>query len=324
VKLTISNALAVIAAGMLSACGGGGGQTQPLPLPSVAISGTSQSRTPVGNVKLTIKPSSNFHTVKRVKTSSSQRRPAYVNSNGFYIDVWVISSGAATHAVDSTLGSNTNNNLDGTSTFTIPIFTATGPSYIVAYETDQSFQNGGNLLAIGESDLQGFPPGSSTQASLTMLMATRSIGVMSDPNDANLDATTTLFPFTSLCCSSGVYFFAADAQGGFVGLAGVGGVSQPIVTSTSVSGVLVQNSGVNGGYTLSNNCSGPVNVNLTAGNPAYAIASDTFFNGQSFPGADFLYQNASLTDPSFQSYMSSAFFAGSTISTTIAINNNCP
>jgi hypothetical protein len=329
VKTFVRNAFAVVAAGALSACGGGS-QSKAVPVPTATVNGASQGRTPVGNVTLTIKRNAGFHTAKSVRNSaSSKRRPAYVNSGNFFIDVWVVSGGFAVHAVDSTGGSNTNGNGDGSSTFTIPVFTAVGPSYIVAYETDQSFQSGGNLLAIGEADLSGLTPGSAPQLSLTMLMYTQHIGVMSDPVDGNGDSTvfaTSGAPFTltNSCSPAAAYFFAADAQSGFidpgsfVNNAGIGGVSQPILTGTSASGIVSQSSSASGGYMVYfGSCvGGQVNVTLTAANPAYALATDAINSLGSFPGIDYLYQNGSSTDQWFQTYMSSVYYGtGSTVST---------
>lgn len=326
---------ALTGSALLAGCGGGGSApSAPLPLATTGAitGGASQSRTPVATASLTLKFPAGFHTAKSsaiARTSASaSRKPAYVNSNPKYLDVWVLANGTATHVVDSSGGSNVIATPDGSQTFSIPLYSY-NTNQIVAYESDQQDGAFGNLLSLGEADLGSFSPGSAPQIALTMLMFAQYIGIMSDPNNGNFDATVNPSfnaPGCSVSTAGPYYFFTADADMGFVDAAGAGGVSSPLVsgwtadpggTGNSIS----QASGVNGGYNVVfNSTSGGVTIRLTAPNLAFAIASNVFNNGGSlYPGVYALY-NASNYDASFNSQLyTQLYLAGPTVSAAIDV-----
>jgi hypothetical protein len=330
---------AIVAAGALSACGGGGAPTSAVPAPLAqtgAGNNASQNRTPIGTAKLTIVRSSHFHTATGVakKSQAGTRAPAYVNTNNANtnnLDVWVISNNIATHVVDSSGGgSNLQLSVDGTQTFSIPIF-STSASSIVAYETDQPYGNFGNLLAVGEFDNPQYVAGTPLNISLTMLMNATDIGYMNDPDNLTLSATTS--PSFNLGCaytSPPLYFFEVDANAGFFDFntAGVGGVSSPTVVSSvshnsSPVNTLAKGTGVNGAYTVNlPNNSGGLIVNLTVPNPAYLIAYDTNNGGTQYPGVAFL--NSTGASTYFGNYISGVYGAGPTVFKSIDfVDNGC-
>jgi len=284
---------------------------------------------PVATATLTLQYPAGFHTA-----SSRLRRPAYVNAQPpRYLDVWVVSGGTAVHAVNSGSGANIVATSSGSQTFSIPLY-STNASRIVAYEQDAADGNPGNLLAIGEADIASITAGSAPQVSLTMLMNARSVGIMSDPNDANLDATTLPFykAFGSTSCVTGpsgpLYFFAADGDGGFVDVAGAGGISRPTVSSwtsnaTSPSNTLTQTGGVTGSYNVAfNNLNGGLTASVTAANPALAIVVDAVQQGGAYPGMDFLFNQG--YDYWLDSNFYTVYYGSSTITNSIEILPDCP
>lgn len=328
----------VATAALLAGCGGGGG-SQPV-APSSVTAPTSNgsattNRTAVATATLTIKFSPYFHhasaaqraaAVKRrgaqmsarPKPAAASRKPAYVNSsNNDFLDVWVVNGSSAYEAVNSGCCGNVNfesDNGDGSQTLSVPLY-STGGTEIVAFESDEPDGDDGNLLAIGETDIASITPGSAPQINLTMAMNAAYLGIMSDPNDANDDATpgnttwgsvptqssTTYGTYNTFCSpgqSDNLYFFAADADYDFVDNAGAGGVDFPTVSGWSSAvqnpaNTLQQESGVDAPYYINfNNLSGGLNLNLIATNPAYPYAADAVNYIGAYPGIDFLYNNA--------------------------------
>jgi len=329
---------------MLSACGGGGGHATPTTAATAtAGSGASTNRTPVGHATLTIKLPAGFNVAKTSATArtattaastkktaaSTVRKPSYVNSLGAYIDIWSVDTigQTAVHAVDSTNGPNLTPNPDGTQTFTVPIY-STSANEIVAFQTDTA-GGFGNILTIGEADLGTFVPGSAPQVSLTMFMAANHIGIMTDPDNRNMDASVLAsYPSQANVCTAPTplgpfYFFTADHSGGFIATetAGVGGISQPtVVSSTSDSSspanTFSQAPGLGGGYSVTlNNIIAGETVKLAAGNPAWALADDAVNSRGVYPGVDYLYQHIG----GFFATLSGIDDAGATISATIDI-----
>jgi len=328
VKTLTRTLIAIVAAGALSACGGGGSsQPTPVSVPTAASSAgsSSQNKTPLGYATLTLKGSPNFHTASASKrgAKSARRGPAYVNSNALYLDVFVVSNGIVSHVVDSTSGPNvTLANPDGSQTLSIPIFTQ-GTSSVVAYETDSAFATYGNVLSVGETEVTGYTPGSTIQLAMTMQMNANQMGVMSDPNNANFDAVTQgvggQTPWTEACNTSNFYFFSADINGGFVsnvsGIlpAGAGGTALPYVTGTNAFGVnpaptLSQGAGIGGAYSVNFNAGTVLRVFLRATNPAYDLASSVFQNG-AYPGLSAV--TASGIDPNLNNALYSIYILGS-------------
>lgn len=332
---------AIAALAILAGCGGGGGGSVPKPASSpTAVAGSSNGRTPVATATLKVKFSAAFQTAKRAGSAATKapakaaagttRKPAYVNSNANYLDVWVVGGGTAVHVVDSSVGgSNIAATADGSQTFSIPLYSYNN-NQIVAFEADAPDGSFGHLLAVGEADLATFAPGTAPQIGLTMLMNAQYIGIMSDPNNGNGDAqvgSPFLLPNSNICTSEdssgSLYLFAADAGTGFVNLAGAGGTAQPAVTSwtsdtTAPSNTFAQGNGLGAAYTMTaNNLNGGVTLRVSAPNPAYALALDAANAGSTYPGAQFLRING--FDSYFNNYISNAVGAGATVSTTIDV-----
>jgi hypothetical protein len=313
-------ALACVTA--LAGCGGGG--AAPAPHANVTSS-TPAAATPVATGTLTIKFPAGFHIAKHPAGAKTGRQPAYVNSNSYYLDVWVFGGSSPQHVVDTTSSAaNVVASADGTQTLSIPLF-STANSQIVAYEQSNRFGKGGNLLAIGEADIGAIAAGSSPAINLTMLMNAQYIGVMNNPDDANGDATSgKLYSNQSSMCGVGygtgsLYFFTADATGGFVDVAGVGGTTLPTLTSakSDVAGnTYTVAPGVGGAFSATfNNLSGGVTVGLQSNNPAYAVVS----NLGSYPGiAAFL---SNYVDPGTYGNI---YGMPQSVSNTIDILPNCP
>lgn len=308
----------VAAAVFLAGCGGGGSgsvapaaspttnnpTTAKAPAPKTGPTATpaNANRTAVATGNLTITFPAGFH---HATSSSTARKPAYVNPGPFYLDVWVVNGTNATHVVDSSGGSNVNSGNGGLQTLSVPLFSS-GVNQIVAYETTNAFGSYNELLAIGEADINSVTAGSSPQITLTMQMNAQRIGVMSDPDDANNDAVTgsTYYSYGAYCVTpftiSPLYFFAADLSGGFVDVGGVGGTTQPTVVNVvsdnpNYANTLGQSPGVGGAYNVTVNdpsLSG-VSVTLGATNPAYPIGynvvSTGYPDGGSYPGLATMY-----------------------------------
>jgi len=332
------SAAVITAALLLAGCGGGGGSPSAVPAPAASSSGANGASTtqkPVAIASLTVKYSAHFHTAKiKTKGTSKNRRPAYVNSGSNYLDVWVVntSSSSAVHVVNSNGGPNVNPSADGSQTFSIPLY-STNPNQIVAYESDEPNGSYGDILSLGETDLGSFTAGSAPTIGLTMLMNAQQIGVMSDPDNGNNDAQT-YSPYYSynLICStpatiSPLYFFTTDSEGGFVDLAGAGGVSLPTVKGwtsdiSSPANALTQGSGVSGAYivTINNgNLSDGVTVNLSATNPAYSPALDAAYSNGAYPGLDYLYSNYGSYDYYLYEEVYTIFYNGQTFTNSIDI-----
>jgi hypothetical protein len=339
--------LATLAAAVLLAgCGGGGssgafapsGASSTSTTPSTALAvpapkngptatPANANRAAVATAAMTLKFPAGFHTAKM---QSQARLPAYVNPGpvpspsstptaSYYLDVWVVNNGTPTHVVDSSGGINVNA-ANGIQSFSIPLF-STSNNQVVAYETDAPFGTYSHLLAVGESDVGAITAGSSPQITLTMQMNAAAIGVMSNPDNANGDATT-LSPYLSfgLVCApisfGPLYFFVTDPTGGFVDVGGIGGTVQPTVVSVtsdvqSPADALSQNAGIAGGYNVvlnNTNMALGVTVKLQAINPAYPLgyAAVAFGGGSGpYPGLSTLYTG--YYDSALYNYLSAIY-----------------
>jgi hypothetical protein len=296
----------------------------------VPTSAASTTQKAVATGTLSIKYPQTFHTastaaVKRsfpasglVKTAAATtRKPAYVNPNNLYLDVWVVNANAGnaiTHVVDSSGGVNVSGG-NGVQTLPVPLF-STSSNYVVAIESTQAYPTIGTIVAIGEADIGGIAAGSSPAITLTMLMNAVNIGVMSDPNDANSDSTVSniFTAFNGMCAlgaqSGPLYFFPTDPYNGFV-TGGVGGVSSVTVVNAAsdVTGpvnTLGQGHGVTGApFVTFNNIGGGtagMTFNLTAPNPAYPIGYDAIYRNMQYPGVDLLYLNGYYQGPLYSIY----------------------
>jgi hypothetical protein len=339
-----------VAAALVVGCGGGGTtpSTPKASATSAPASvGSPSSKTPLGYATLKVKYTQGLLHAKLVasttkkpaavqrkgyapKTTAAVRRPAYLNGNtSNYLDIWVVSPGFAYKAVDST-GSGGNvapSEVDGTQSFSVPLY-AGDQNDVVAVEYDGDPSLSPDLLAIGEADVgnfagsegsvgfgQGGPtptpiPGSFPVIGLTMLMYVSQIGVMSDANNANTDATA--YAVGSVGNSFGnsfgtaFYLFGADATGAFLSPNnnGVGGSMVPSVLSWVSDVQAPANTlepdpngiGVNSvGYSVSfNNSNGGVTVQVGGNNPAAAILVDAENNAGLYPGIDYIYKENDL------------------------------
>jgi hypothetical protein len=361
VSLLVAAALIVGCGG-----GGGGTATPSTPQTNGTTSqGSGAGKTPLGHASITVKYTQALGhaklaasakaptTVQRAtsqkgaapKTTVAVQRPAYLNgATTNYLDIWEVNPGSnqVTKVLDSSgSGGNVNPAGDGTQSFTIALYSS-DTNDIVAIEYDGDPSGSPHLLAIGETDYGGFSPGSGgfgsggvaptpqagnyPQVALTMLMYVTYVGVMSDPNNANGDATDTFaggsMSYTNnsaSCCSNPVpyFLFAADAAQNFVTAqsgatsptTGIGGVAAPTIvtsqTDATSSNVLqpdpnpsgIQTSFVSGyGVNFNNTSCGTygLTTRVSGLNPAAAILTDISYWGNStgsYPGAEYLYTN---------------------------------
>lgn len=317
-----------MAAALLAACGGGGsapGAVLPKGAGGAATTGAtggtptytaaSPSQRPVATATLTIKYPTSFHVASLAAaarspaphTSSHTRQPAYVNPDGYDLDVFVVNnsnSGSISHPVNQQ--SISNGGGDSTQTLSIPLY-SNAQQYIVAIESIGGVASEGRqILSIGEADLaaSSFNPGDAPTIALTMQMNAENIGMTSDQSNAS-DAVA--FPIVSAptpniynswngsttACSTGagspnLYYFATDSRGGFnliTEQAGTGGIPYPVLLGyqsdqlTNANTVTSSTAGGNGpnlsitfnALTGSNNTGVTFTFGIT--NPAAAIAN---------------------------------------------------
>ena len=309
---------------LLAACGGGTGSA-PVRLATPTPAAANSNQTAVATATLTLKFSPGFHTARLSSSKNSRSpRPAYVNSNtSNYLSVYAVNGNTVTEVINPNGVPNIQAPGTGSQTFSIPLYSTNGDD-IVAIETDGS----GNVLAGGETDIASgtVTPGSAPQIALTMLMNARHAGVMSDPDDFFGDANVTgsYTTYSPVCAGSNsgpLYFFAADPDGGFIDLAGAGGVPAVALSSwlsdtASPANTFAQGSGVAGAYSATfNSLNGGVTVKLTAANPAYALAYDAVESEKQYPGLDSAYSQGYINQGAFITI----FNAGPTITNTIDI-----
>ena len=306
---------------LLAGCGGGASTpAAPAKVVPVASPATVASGTPIATAKLVLKFPATFHTAKR--TLAAKRLPAYVNaSSGNNLDVFV--DGVDAGSLPVTTGG------DGTQTISLPIY-STSAHQIVAIETDASGLPNGNPLALGETDLaaNSFQPGDITNIGLTMLMAVTDIGITTDPttgNDALIGSSLGSPLYDNAGCptfpapGAPIFFFAADAEAGFVSVAGAGVAIPTVGNSANVGPLppvrLTFGTGLNGGVTVVyGSATGEVAINASVANPAYTIVNNVFFQGGSaYPGIYALYQNSTLSNQLSTIY----YNGGQTITRTV-------
>jgi hypothetical protein len=304
-----------IAAIALTACSGGGGgispHTSPIQGPAngqglhnVAVPPAS-SRTTYGTAHLALtlphvftgRNAQAVRATKGLKPAATQRvhaaagrSPTYVNPTcgecDNVIDLFV--DGSLLTNLDGCAGSGDSvcvntSSADGTQSINVPLFSS-GTNDVVAVEWGPN-----GLLAIGETWIGSFTPGTAVNASLTMLMNAEYIGILDLYNQADAEVLTgqTYDGLGGSCGQSqqqaqfGLY--TADASGTFVPIAGYGGTSTPTLTSTPDAGgsSTTPQTTIPGVYQLrwDSNCDGAT-LHASAANPAYAIyASSTNYDG---------------------------------------------
>ena len=169
------------------------------------------------------------------EASASQRRPAYVNSNAYYIDVWVVSGGPpfmpSIRPADRTRTSR-RRHLDVYD----PGLHGRRPILHRRVRNRPRRSKPVETCSRSARPIFGIQRRIERKLTLTMLMGARCIGVMSDPDDSNSDSTA---PHRPVHLHPAVLrrrrqlrrvFLRGGRANGFVNLAGLGGVSQPIVT----------------------------------------------------------------------------------------------
>jgi hypothetical protein len=224
--------------------------------------------------------------------STTRRSPKYVDPIGcqygscppnlidIYVDgVLVPNLDGCAGPLDSICVNSMN---DGTQNLSIPLY-STNSNDIVVEEFDPCGSDCGDLLAMGNTFVGSFQPGTAVNASVTMQMNTAYVGILDVYNQQDPEVMTgqTYYGLSGTCGESpqktqfGLY--TADSLGDFVPVAGYGGTSTPTETATSDNGgtTLTPQTTIPGLWFVSwdGNCDG-VAVNATATNPAYAISYD--------------------------------------------------
>jgi hypothetical protein len=296
-------------------CGGGGSGSA---VPAKPASSSTTGQTPVAYATLTIGRPANFFTAKNggSSTSSHARKPAYINPGpSYYIALW-------------------NSTYDSTPSLVVPVFQVSGgttlqvPLYsdnyndfvAIEYASDPT-QGTATILAIGETDIDGFTagggsgfttnnatpvPGGGPAITITMQMNAANLGVMDEAD--NSDNSAAVNPGSIyLCASPDVFFFEADTvDGSYSYLNGTvsGGVDVPTLVSQTSYGQPPYNQGANVltplngsglsiGYYADEEYSGEgqsnyISATVNAANPAAPLFLDAINQTGSYPGIDWL------------------------------------
>lgn len=315
---------AVVAALILTGCGGGGSAPN-TPKQSTPAQ-TSSSKTVVGTAKLTlalpkvITATRNGKAVavravpkgaQRALPRGTARSPRFVDPSpnpGYgpctggsagdnYLDIYVVSYGSATLLTDLDNQGEVDDSLcvqqtsDSTQSVNIPLY-STEQNEIVAVEWDAT---GDYVLAIGEADYGSFSPGYTISATLTMQMNAYSVGI----TDLGFEDPTLMYggSFAGVGAScpgnSQVAIYETDGVGNFIPAAGSGGTATPSMTGTADSGTTtLSQTTIPGVYNVAwdGSCDS-ITVNATGQNPAYPIYTDAVNYSGVYPGIDFLYNN---------------------------------
>jgi hypothetical protein len=299
--------IAVVA---LAACGGGGGTSS---VPS-AVHGSSAppqlnaataapgvaNHTQVGTAKLVlalapvlhgrnaqaIRARNSLSTTRLVR--SGRRGPAFVdpvcgecdNIIDIYVDGELLTNlDGCAGSYDSICVSQTP---DGTQSLNVPLF-STSTNDIVVEEFASCGNECGELIAMGDTSIGSFTPGSAVNALVTLQLNSGYIGILQLPsqNDPETMEGQEYLGLQNTCGLSaqqaqfGIY--TADGYGDFVPIAGYGGTSTPTETATSDGGgsTIVAQTTITGLYFVGwdAGCDG-VTVTASAPNPAYAISFD--------------------------------------------------
>lgn len=285
---------------ILAGCGGGGGSSpvqKPAAHPSAAPAST---RTVVGTTTLSLVLPKVLHakgTLAVAKKTAAAKRPQFVDpqpaptsgsATSNLIDIYV--DGSLLYNLDGQAGSYgasvfVNATATGAQTLQIPLF-STATNEIVAVEYDDLHAN---LIAIGETNLSTFTPGTAQNISITMQMNAVGLAIIDQPNESDpvmMAAQNGPWGLTENVCSygsggtSGIGVYDVDAYNNLVPAAnGYGGTGFATVTglsdnsgTTSLSAPQTQFPGT---YTIlwDSNCD-TITLNATSPNPANSINAD--------------------------------------------------
>jgi hypothetical protein len=288
-------AAALASATLLAACAGGG-RAAPAPRPVASGAATappaSNVRVPVGSGRLTLKlpPALRAGSTIVRAASSTPRAPRYVNPLPNTIDPKQNLYNTLDIYVDNTLVANLDGNFpnndhtmfvvntaDATQTLSVPLYSASNND-VVAIEWDWTENY---VLGIGETQLAGqVSPGSTQDFTLTMLMQAYYTGIVDLPNLSTPALIGDAAYYLGVCggplTSSAFGLYPADAEQGFVPIAGYGGTSISQITAViPLSGTTKIVQSAAGSYYVSwdAGCDG-VRVEITSPNPAYAVWND--------------------------------------------------
>lgn len=294
--------IGVVILAVLAACGGGGSTTPSGQRAPALFAGTpappAANRTSVGTLQLTLTLPHVFTGTNVQALGARRRGPAYINPIAQcegclnVLDIYV--DGSLIANLDGEIGPDhslyVQNTNDGTQNVSLPLFsTSTNDIVVVEYNSYIS-----NVLAMGETQAGGFPPGTGVNATITLLMNAAYVGILDIHNqqDPEVMSGQTYFGLEGSCGSpnqgllSQFGLYAADVLGTFVPVAGYGGTSTPVESSASDPGGTTRagQTGVPGIYEVDwdAHCLG-VTVTATTANPAHAIFADVYGNGSGGP-----------------------------------------
>ena len=234
---------------------------------------------------------------RRAGATTTRRSPAFVDPYGcsggscYYAMLDVFVDGTLITDLDSSGCANSWDSLcvqpgsDGTLSVTLPLFSSQTNDVVVA-EFDSCGNECDNLLALGETWVGSFTPGTANNPPpLTMQMNAASVGILDMYNQADAEIMNgqTYYGLSGTCNASPFPqtqefgLFSADGNGEFVPTAGYGGTSIPTLTYSAVAGTTATPQTSFPGIFYVNwdgPCDG-VAVTGTAPNPAYAIYAST-------------------------------------------------
>jgi len=282
------------------ACGGGG--TAPAASKGPTANGVASTppvnTTAVGTATLTIE----LPTVLTAATpapgsaaaATKRRSPAYVNpSTTSVLDIYV--DGHLIPNIDGLAGSNDSVKIvatsNGVQTTHVPLY-STNSNLIVVLQWDSASHN--SMLAIGEYDAFPFTAGTTVNATVSMQMNAKYLGVVDVPNESSptlMDYVT----WSELLCDPGnpssVQFgvYPTDALGSFVAAAGYGGTSAASLTATPTGTTTVGQTAIPGIWQINwdSNCDSAA-ISATAPNPANAIYTDVYTTNYQNYSDDFI------------------------------------
>jgi streptogramin lyase len=285
----------------LAACGGGG--TSPAPKVTPAMVATAGPAA-IGKGTLTLRFPPTFAKVVNFvrKTSSSSRRPAYVNPTaGNLLDIYV--GGTLVLNLDGVTPSDSGTVVatsDGTQTFNnVPVYSAQSDIAVIEWDSTHS-----SILALGENPSVSFSPGTALNVALTLQMNATGFAI-SQYNDGS--RATALNAQNYIVGAPGyptsVYFYPIDPLGGYttaVPATGYGGVP-PSATVTGTA-TLGDNSRIGaqptGSYLLSYaTANSGITTTASTTNPAY-FYNDTY----DYPELNALWHAATVSFTSIAPY----------------------
>lgn len=232
--------IAAAAALCVAACGGGGSSPSTphaaLQSPNSAVTAppTVANRTAVGTATLTLVLPAILHAESgaalRARVTTKGATPEFIDpAIGSVLDIWVDGTRVVTHLPITVAGTQ--------GPIAIPLY-STDLNQISVFEYKSDFTT---LLAIGESNLGGFTPGTAPAVNLSLNQNTTHLGIIDLPAEQFPALVIGSYSDLQVCTPGnpppapfGV--FPADANGNFIAVAGTGGV-QPVSLSSQSSDV---------------------------------------------------------------------------------------